>query len=537
MIGGGPNGLVAANALADAGWDVVLVEAAELGGAVRSVRRRPETVSDLFSAFYPLAGASPVIKSMELEQYGLSWSHAPVVIAHPGDPEASTAAALYRDIDQTAAGLEHDHRGDGDAWRELFAHYEALREPLLDALFAPFPPVAPAVRLARVLGMSELIRTTRFLLLTADRMGEELFRGTHGRLLLMGNALHADIPPMAGGSGLFGWLLSMLAQDVGYPVPVGGAGELPAALVRRAASRGVQFIEGTAVDDVLVDVGGRAVGVRLADGRHIRARRGVIAAIDAVELLRDMVPRSALPTRFLEDLNHFERDLPTVKINWTLPRTPRWTTAPTAQAGTVHVGANVNQAMGWSSDLERGIVPEQPFMLLGQMTTADPTRSTDGSQSIWAYTHLPRGVTVEKVGVDGVADAVRLTVERVTQVLETHAPGFADGALDYFVQGPDDLHRANPNLFDGGVNGGTAQMHQQLVFRPVAGLGRPNTPVPGLYLGGASAHPGGGVHGACGWNAALVCLADHGMFGGLRRAATSALQARLYRDRPPWAAQ
>jgi len=129
---------------------------------------------------------------------------------------------------------------------------------------------------------------------------------------------------------------------------------------------------------------------------------------------------------------------------------------------------------------------------------------------------------------------VQTTADRMAEVLDEHAPGFADDALDTFVQGPDDLFRADPNLVDGGVNGGTAQLHQQLFFRPVPGLGRPGTVVPGLYLGGASAHPGGGVHGACGWNAAVACLADHGVLGRLRRAASTAVQARLYRDRPPW---
>lgn len=535
VIGAGPNGLVAANALADAGWDVVLVEGTAVGGAVRSQRRRPETVTDLFSAFYPLAAASPVIRSMELERHGLSWSHAPVVVAHPSGSDATVAAALHRRVDDTAAALDDDHPGDGAAWTALVAQYQALREPLLDALFAPFPPVAPAVRLARVLGLAEATRTARMLALPVSRMGAELFGGTAGRLLLTGNALHADIPPTAAGSGLFGWLLCMLGQDVGFPVPAGGAGALTDALASRARAAGVQVLEGEPVDQVLVDVSGAAVGVRLRDGRLVRARRAVIGAIDAVALLRDLVPRAAVPARLVEDLTRFERDPPTVKVNWTLPATPEWRASPSRQAGTVHVGADLDHALVWSNDLERGVLPSRPFMLVGQMTTADPSRSTDGSESVWAYTHLPRGTTIERIGVDGVADAVSRTVARMGDVLDAHAPGFADGVIDSFVQGPAELFAADPNLVDGGVNGGTAQLHQQLVLRPVPGLGRPETPVPRLYLGGASAHPGGGVHGACGWNAAVACLADHGALGRLRRGASTALQARLYRDRPPWA--
>jgi phytoene dehydrogenase-like protein len=528
VIGGGPNGLVASIALADAGWNVVLVEGSHLGGAVRSVRRRPETVTDLFSAFYPLAAASPVLRALELERHGLRWSHADVVLAHPADEKATEAAVLYRDVDQTAARLDQDHPGDGERWQELFTEWCRLREPLLDALFSPLPPVRPAVRLARVLGLADGLRLARFLLLPVRRMGQELFGGEHGRLLLVGNALHADVPVTSPVSGTFGWLLAMLAQDVGFPVPSGGAGALTDALASRARAAGVEILVGTPVEQVLVG-GGRAVGARLADGRLIRARRAVLAAIDAERLLRDLVPRAALPQRLLDDLDHFDRDLPTVKVNWTLPRSPEWRAAGIERSGVVHVGADSDGAERWSGQVERGELPDRPFMIVGQMTTADASRSSDGSQSLWAYTHLPRGYTVERVGARAVAAAVAETVARMEEVLDSHAPGFDAGALDRFVQGPAELAAENPNLVDGGVGGGTAQLHQQLVFRPVPGLGRPELPVENLYLAGASAHPGGGVHGACGWNAAVACLANHGAFGTIRRRSVSALLDRLYR--------
>ena len=214
IIGAGPNGLVASIALADAGWDVVLVEGSHLGGAVRSVRRRPETVTDLFSAFYPLAAASPVLRALELDRHGLQWSHADVVLAHPADEKTTEAAALYRDVRQTAKQLEHDHPGDGERWQELFAEWQRLREPLLDALFSPFPPMRPAARLARLLGLADGLRLARFLLLPVRRMGEELFRASTADCFT-GNALHADVPLTAPVSGTFGWLLACWARTSG----------------------------------------------------------------------------------------------------------------------------------------------------------------------------------------------------------------------------------------------------------------------------------------------------------------------------------
>jgi phytoene dehydrogenase-like protein len=115
----------------------------------------------------------------------------------------------------------------------------------------------------------------------------------------------------------------------------------------------------------------------------------------------------------------------------------------------------------------------------------------------------------------------------MTEVIERAAPGFASSAIARSVQSPRDLAGVDSNLVGGAINAGTSAIHQQLVFRPVPGLGRPETPVPGLYLAGASAHPGGGVHGACGWNAARAAIATERPRGALRRALLRTAWGRL----------
>lgn len=196
-----------------------------------------------------------------------------------------------------------------------------------------------------------------------------------------------------------------------------------------------------------------------------------------------------------------------------------------AGAGTVHVGADERGLSRWSADIETRTLPESPFLLVGQMTTADPSRSPAGTESAWAYTHLPRGMADEELAAE--------LADRMDAVIETFAPGFGELVRGRVVQGPGDLQAANPNLLHGAVSGGTAQLFQQLLFRPVTGLGRAETVVRNLYLGSASAHPGGGVHGACGLIAARAALGEHGRFGGLRRRATSAALDLVYRDPPP----
>lgn len=510
VVGAGPNGLVAANALADAGWDVVVLEAQDTpGGAVRSAEViAPGVVTDLFSAFYPLAASSPVIRDLDLASYGLRWRRSPDVLAHAladGD-----CAVLRSDPEATAAGLDADHPGDGDAWLRLFRQWQDIRDPLLDALYTPFPPTTPALRLLRRLGTSDALDLVRMLTLPVRRLAAEEFGGRHAPLLLAGNAAHSDVHPDASGSGVFGWLLSMIGQDVGYPVPEGGAGRLADALVARAEARGARVVTGAEVVRVEAS-GGRARGVRLADGRVVRARRAVLADVSEPALVERLLPSAAVHPRWRDRVRRFDWDPSTLKLSWVLSGPFPWAADGARGAGTVHLGVDVPGLVDTMADIGAGRAPTHPFVLLGQMAVADPTRAPVGTETAWGYTHLPRDLASDPAVVD------RL-VERMEDAVEAVAPGFRSLVTGRLVQRPLDLEATDANLSLGALNGGTGQIHQQLVFRPAAGRGGATTPVGGLYLASASAHPGGGVHGACGWNAARAALAAEGATGQVRRA-------------------
>ncbi|HEX3650695.1 MAG TPA: NAD(P)/FAD-dependent oxidoreductase [Pseudonocardiaceae bacterium] len=485
VIGAGPNGLVAANLLADAGWEVLVLEAADRpGGAVSTDEFVPGFRSDRFSGFYPMAALSPVLHGLDLAGYGLRWRRSPTVLAHvlPDD----RCAVISRDVEVTAASLAAFAQGDGAAWRAEFAAWSRIRDDLVAALFTPFPPVRPGLRLLRTLGAADGLRFARLATLPAGALGEERFTGEGARLLLAGNALHTDLGPGDAGGAAIGWLLSMVAQDVGFPVPEGGAGRLTRALADRFAARGGRIECGRTVTRVLI-AAGRAVGVAVADGDLVRARQAVLATVPAPDLYLRLVGADRLPARLVGDLRGFRWDHGVVKVDWALSGPIPWRNPAVGGAGTVHLGTGLDDLTAYSADLAAGRVPRQPFVVLGQMTTADPTRSPAGTESAWAYTHVPHGHPWTDADRDRYADLLEQTVAH-------NAPGFTERIIQRRVRGPAEL------------------------VRPVPGPGRADTPVDRLFLAGASAHPGSAVHGGPGANAAHAALARAGFGGSVYRA-------------------
>ncbi len=510
VIGSGPNGLVAANLLADAGWDVVVLEAAASpGGAVRTAGvTAPGFRNDLFSAFYPLGAGSPVLTGLDLHRHGLTWRRAPTVLAHP-TPGGPTAV-LSTDIDVTAASLDRFAPGEGDAWRKLYERWETVGGPFLDALMRPFPPIRPGGRLLGALGVRGVGELARFALVPVRTLAQESFTGDGGGLILAGNALHTDLSPETAGSALFGWLLASLGQDVGWPVPEGGASGIVDAPVARLADRGGRLRCGVTVTGIDVR-DGRAVGVETSEG-PLRARRAVLADVGAPALYRRLVPAEHVPARLARELARFAYGDATVKVDWALSSPIPWSDPDVAPAGTVHLGDSLDELTMTSAHLATGQIPSHPFLLLGQMTTADATRSPPGTESAWAYTHVPGEVKGDAGGdLTGRWDERETAafVARIEARVEAFAPGFGERILARHVFTPPSFEEANANLVDGALDGGTAAPHQQLVFRPTLGWARPETPVKGLYLASASAHPGGGVHGACGAYAAKAALLHH----------------------------
>jgi phytoene dehydrogenase-like protein len=507
VIGSGPNGLTAAITLAQAGRQVLVLEAADRpGGAVVTEELTlPGFHHDTFSSVYPAGAASPVLARMELERHGLRWIHPRACYAHPL-PDGS-AVALYRSPEETSASLERSHPGDGERWRAFAApfveHFDALRATML----AGFPPIAGPVRLLAGVGVRGMVEFARVLLMPAQALAEELFRGDGSSAWLYGSATHSDVPPASGGSAIAAVYLNLLGHGAGWPSPEGGAGQLTAALLGHLDELGGELRTGAGAARILTERG-RAAGVELDSGERLSARL----------VIADVMPRAlaamtgdALPRRYAAALGRYRYGPATIKVDWALAGPIPWTAPEARQAGTVHVGGGAREVL--QTTLHLAGLPERPFLLLGQPTLADPTRAPAGRHTAWAYTHGPQDV-------DWAVERDR-HVERIEAQVERFAPGFRDRILARHVLAPGDLQRRNRNLIGGDVGGGTYTL-DQVIFRPLPSLSPYRTPVPGLYLGSAATFPGGAVHGVPGHAAARVALAE----GRIRAAARRAIPGR-----------
>ena len=427
VIGAGPNGLVAANHLAAQGWAVLVLEAeAEVGGAVRSARDvHAGFVHDTFSAFYPLAAASAAVQSLELEQHGLNWTHAPAVLGHPL-PDGDWAL-LHRDREDTARHMESQQAGDGEAWLALCRVWDRIGDQLVSALLTPFPPLRAGAGIATRLRSAGGLDFVKMMITPAADLGVGRFAGTSAPTLIAGNAGHADIPLNAPGSGLMGILMSMLGQSVGFPVPQGGAGELTQALARRLIAAGGEIRCSHTVTGIDVEAR-RATGVRTTDGQRFTTRHGIIADVAAPNLYGGLVSAEHLPARTIRAMRSFQLDPGTVKVDWALDGPVPWESPPPCAPGTFHVADSIEEMTEALGQVSARTIPARPFMLAGQMTTADPSRSPAGTESLWAYSHVPqRAIGDAGDGrIEGTwdRDDCERFADRMQARIETLAPGF-----------------------------------------------------------------------------------------------------------------
>ncbi|HPR51165.1 MAG TPA: NAD(P)/FAD-dependent oxidoreductase, partial [Deltaproteobacteria bacterium] len=461
VIGSGPNGLAAAVTLARSGKSVVVFDAKDrAGGGVRSQELTlPGFVHDVGSAIFPMAASSPFFSSLPLLDYGLEWIYPPASVAHPFDD--GTAAVLYRSLDKTLENLGADAR----AYERLVSPFVASWNDLAEGILK-----GPAFSRFTL----NLVHFGLLALWPVSLLARCCFRTEKARSLFAGLAAHSILPLSHPFTSAFALVMAMTAHNPGWPIPKGGSQNLALALEKCLESMGGEMVT--------------AFPVKSIDDLP-----------QCSEAFFDLTPRQILtlagrrlPETYCRRLARYRYGPGAFKIDWALDGPIPWKARECAQAGTVHLGGTFEEIALSERQAWRGIPPERPFVLCAQQSLFDHTRAPENRHTAWAYCHVPNGSRFDMI-------------ERIEGQIERFAPGFRDRILSCHVMNPHDLETFDANFVGGDIAGG-AQDWRQLFTRPIVSLNPYAMPVEGWYICSSSTPPGAGVHGMCGYNAAMHAL-------------------------------
>jgi phytoene dehydrogenase-like protein len=440
---------------------VTVHEAADtVGGGVRSEELTlPGFTHDVCSAIHPLGRDSPFFRDLELP---VGWAQPDASAAHPLDD--GTAVITERSLLATAEGLADDRGPYLRLLNRLVSRWSDY-EPVVLGPFLPRPN-----RLLHAVDLS-LARAG----LSSARGLAKRFRSERARALLAGHAAHSMLPLETRPSGGVGLFLIATAHVFGWGFPRGGSQRLADALTDRLQELGGEIRTASAVDELpRADV--------------------VLADVVPRELVR--IAGDRLPAHYARSLGRYRHGPGVFKLDWALDGPIPWTAADCGRAATVHLGGTFEEIAESERAPREGRHAERPYVLLTQPSLFDDSRAPVGKHTAWAYCHVPSG------SAEDMTDRIEAQVERF-------APGFRDLILARSAIGPADFERRNRNIVDGDINGGAMDL-RQLFFRPVRKLVPYRTPLRGVYLCSSSTPPGGGVHGMCGYSAALTALRDVG---------------------------
>lgn len=464
VVGAGPNGLTAAITLADAGLSVLVCEAAgTVGGGARTEELTlPGFRHDPCSAVHPLGAGSPVLRALDLPRYGLSWIHPELPLAHPLTD--GSAAILARSMSETAAALGSR---DEDRYLSMMAPFHGRWDALAANVLRP--PLARWPRQPLAYGRFGMLAA-----LPAAALAR-IFATDRARGLFAGLAGHVTAPltsPLTSGAAL---IFALAAHERGWPVPRGGTQAISDALAARLASLGGQVQTRHRVGSLAELPSARAYLLDTAPG-------------EAVRIAGDRL-RGWYSDLFLR---YYQHGPAVFKIDYALSGPVPWTAPDARRAGTVHLGPTMGEIGAALRAAHHGTAPDPPFLITSQPSLFDPSRAPAGSHVFWVYAQVPSGWRGD------------MTAPIEAQI-ERFAPGFRDLVLARTITTPADLEARNPNNVGGDIaNGRCDQL--RLVLRPSP------FPVPyatrdrQVYLCSSATPPGPGVHGMCGYYAALTAL-------------------------------
>jgi phytoene dehydrogenase-like protein len=500
IVGSGINSLACAALLSRAGWRVCVLEReAELGGAIKTAAlTEPGYVHDVFSAWHPLWVSGPAHAELgeELAAHGLDYLNT----EHPTATVFPDGGAAFLSTDAEANAAEH-----GEAWTAAMAEVGANAELVFGVLGTELWSPAGAglaVKAYRRLGRrglaafgGEVVQSSRDWLATTFESER-----THG--LLAPWVLHTGLGPDAAASGFMNRVIAFAIEAGGMPIPRGGGARLVDALVRLIEDNGGSCHVNQDVERVLVS-DGRATGVRTAGGDSFSARRAVICNVTPTQLygrlLDDGGDVAVAGRRF-----RFGRS--EMQIHYALSEPPRWNGDDRlAQTAIVHLTPGLDGVSRAVNEAERGLLPAEATVVVGQPLTMDDSRAPRGTGLLWIQLQeLPWQVKGDAAGELDVGDGTwteslrERYADRIQQRIAQHIPNLEPALRKRVVLSPADLQAANINLERGDPYSGSLALDQNFLWRPFAKQPGHRTAVRALFHIGASTWPGPGLGGGSG---------------------------------------
>jgi phytoene dehydrogenase-like protein len=505
IVGSGINSLACAALLARGGWNVAVLEREdELGGAVRTAElTEPGFHHDVFSAWHPLWVGGPAHAELgpELVERGLEYlnTEAPTGTLFPD----GGSAFLTTNTEGNAAELDRHASGDGDAWRRTIESIGSQAELVFGVLGTElWSPAglnlgAKAFRRLGRRGLAEfgaeVVQTSRDWLTTT-------FRSERAHGLLAPWVLHTGLGPDAAASGFMTRVIGFAIEAGGMPIPRGGGARLVDALVQLIRDRGGVCETGRDVERILVS-NGRATGVRFADGETRTADRALICNVTPTQLYGRLVDESDVPRDVVEAGRNFRYGRSEMQIHFALSEPPRWDgDERLGRTAIVHVTPGLDGVSRAVNEAERGLLPAEATVVVGQPLTMDESRAPAGKGLLWIQLQeLPWHVRGDAAGEIEVGDGLwseelrERYADRIQERLARHIPNLVPSILRRVVLSPADLAAANVNLAQGDPYSGSLALDQNFLWRPFARQPGHRTPVDALFQIGASTWPGPGL--------------------------------------------
>lgn len=517
VVGSGHNALITAAYLARGGWSVLMLERnARPGGLVRTEElTRPGFLHDTYSAAHPLLVAGPAYTELgpQLTELGLEYRNTryPTGISMPD----GATAVLSTDAAENEAEAERLACGDGAALALLLKEFEPLIAPVF-GLFAADLSTPESAKVIHYLmhdcngGYSDF---AQLFTLTARDLLEQRFSSPVLRGMLAPWAVHLGRGPDDANSALWVILVLIALTMAGMPIPAGGSESLAHALAALIERHDGQIECHQWVDRILVEHG-RAIGVRTADGTVIRAARAVVASVNPDQLYLTLLAHEHVPAAIVRQATRYRYGRGCVQIHLALSEPARFADERLASVGQPHFTGGLDAISKAVNEAARGLLPAEPTISFDMPSALDSSRCPPGTAvarlQMLDVPCRPRGDAAGEITVtDGrwTEDIKNAFALRVIELATRHVPNLSDAILDYHVIAPDDLARFNPNCGPGDPYGGSHDLAQSYIFRPLLGQPSHRTIVPNLYLVGAATWPGHGVNGNSGYILAKELLA------------------------------